>query len=130
MGLLDGFKVIDAVTGVPSVSITKNGIAFNKTVVEKMGCPSYVCAMIDKENKRFAIVPCEKDAKGHRAFYKKGRSTSYGVRWNNADLRMTIEMLMDWNLEESSWKVVGTYYEEENVLMFDLKEAEMMDKRQ
>ena len=128
MSILDSFQVIGNVTGVPSVSVTKNGIAFNKAVLEKMRCPEYVCAMIDKASKRIAIVACEKGSNGSRPFYKKGRDMSNGVRWNNADLRMTIENMMSWRLSEKGWKATGTYFEEENALIFDLNDSEPINR--
>jgi hypothetical protein len=123
MGLLDGFEVIDTITGSPTMSITKNGISFNKTTLEKLACPEYVRALIDKTNKKIAIVPCGKTDRGSRSFYKVGKDTSNGARWNNYDLKQTIETLMKWNLEEESWKITGLYSEEDNALIFDLSNA-------
>lgn len=128
MSLLEAFEVVDAVTGMPTVSITKNGIAFNKTVLEKMGCPEYVRAMIDKPGKRIAIAPCEKEDRGSRAFYKRGRNTANGVRWNNFDLRTTIETMMGWALADQGWKASGFYSEEDNAIIFDLNSAEPLSR--
>lgn len=128
MGMLDGFEVIDAVYGVPSVSITKNGISFNKTTLEKLNCPEYAKALIDKQGKRIAIVPCGEAEKGARIFFKNGRDTSNGVRWNNYDLRTTVERMMGWNLADGGWKIAGLYSEEDDALIFDLKEAEGLNR--
>lgn len=128
MSLLDGFEVIETVTGIPTMSITRNGITFNKTVLEKLSRPEFAKAMIDKQGKQMAIVPCDKDDRGCRTFYKNGREIANGVRWNNHDLKATLETLMGWNLESQGWKSTGVYLENENAMLFDLKEVEPLKR--
>ena len=129
MGLLDDFELVDSVSGIPSVSITKNGISFNKSTIEKLHCPEHVKLYLDRIGKRFAIVPCNKGDNGYRAFYRKEKDTANGVRWNNYDLRTTIAGLTGWNLEEHGWKICGLYSEEDNALIFDLNKAEPLSRR-
>ena len=124
MGVWDGFEIFETVKGTPSMSVTKNGVAFNKTVVEKMHAPQYALPLIDRENKRFAVVACAGDERGAREFFKPGRELSYGARWNNHDLRSTIEGMMGWNLEANGWKAHGVYSEGKNGYIFDLSKAE------
>lgn len=124
MSLLDKFEIIDSVTGVPSISITKNGISFNKGTLEKLARPAYVQALIDKQNKQIAIVPCDENDRGSRFFYKEGRDTANGVRWNNFDLRTTVETMMGWDLSDGGWKSAGIFSEEDNALIYDLNSAE------
>jgi hypothetical protein len=128
MGLLDSFEVLENVTGAPYLSITKNGVSFNKCVLEKMGCPQYVKALIDRDGKRMAIVACDGKDRASRAFYKDGRDTSYGVRWNNYDLKQTIENMMGWDLLDGSWKVFGEFFRDDCAMIFDFMQAESMRK--
>lgn len=124
MGILDGFELVEPISGAPTMTVTKNGVSFNKTTLEKLGCPEYVQVLIDKIGKRIAIVPCLHRDKGSRPFYKPGKETSNGVRWNNYDLKSTIETMMGWNLMMCSWKVTGVYSEEVHALLFNLVDAE------
>lgn len=124
MGLLDNFEIVDAITGTPNISITRSGIAFSKAAIEKLKCPEFVSVLIDKSGKRIAIQTCNKNDRGARSFYKAGRDTAKGVRWNNYDLKTILEQMMNWNLEESGWKISGEYSDEDNALIFDLNNAE------
>lgn len=124
MSLLDGFELLETITGVPSMSISKNGVSFNRAAIEKLGCPRYVLTLIDKQGCRFAIVECSKNDRGARDFVKTERNISNGVRWNNHDLRATLEALMGWNLSADSWKVEGKFSDQDRALIFDLYESE------
>lgn len=128
MSRLDGFEIINTVIGITNVSITKSGIAFSKASIEKLDCPEFVVALVDKQGKRIAIKPCAKGDKGARSFFKQGRDVSKGVRWNNFDLQTMIERMMNWNLEECGWKITGDYSDEDNALIFDLTKAEAVKR--
>ena len=47
MSILEGFTTFDFNEGVPFVSITRNGVTFNKGVVLKMGCPKNVVLLVN-----------------------------------------------------------------------------------
>lgn len=123
MDAWDGFEVLETVKGTPSMSVTKNGVAFNKTVVEKMRAPQFAVPLIDKSRKRFAVIACGENDRGSREFFKPGRDLSYGARWNNYDLRSTLEQMMGWDLSRAGQKIPGTYSEEKNGFIFDLMDA-------
>lgn len=129
MGLLDSFEVMPYVTGVSNMSITKDGVNFNKTTVEKLGSPSYVLVLIDKSNLKLAVTPCDEHRQGARPFLREGRSARTGVRWNNTDLKESIQTLTGWDLEASGRKVVGRFYPEDNVMIFDLTEWTPIERR-
>ena len=46
---LAGFKKFNLSTGISSISITQNGVAFSKTAVLRMEKAPYVCVYIDEE---------------------------------------------------------------------------------
>ena len=48
MSLLENFKTFNFNEGVPYVSVTSNGITFNKDVVMKLDYPKYVVLLIDE----------------------------------------------------------------------------------
>ena len=35
-----------------------------------------------------------------------------------------ISKMMEWDLEEASYKIIGEYYPEESAILFDMKRAE------
>lgn len=126
--MLDGFETIKLVTGTPTMSVTKNGVSFNKTAIEKLGKPSYVIPMLDRIRNRFAIVGVDYEVEDARKFYQSGRDTSQGVRWNNNDLISTLEAITAWNTTKTGMKVKGRYDEDDRAIIFNLDEAEPIEK--
>ena len=61
MTMLEGFKPFNFSEGVPYVSITNNGMTFNKSVVMKLDYPEQVVLLIDNETRRIAIQVCTPD---------------------------------------------------------------------
>ena len=99
--MLEGFEPLRLVTGIPTMSITKNGVSFNKTSIEKLGCPPYVIPMIDRQGN--------------------------GIRWNNNDLVATFENMMGWKIAYMGMKVRGKYSENDKAIIFNLESAEPID---
>ncbi|KFI86722.1 MULTISPECIES: hypothetical protein [Bifidobacterium] len=129
MGLLDSFDVVPFVTGVSSMSVTKDGVSFNKTAIEKLGSPEYVQVLIDKANHRLAIVPCETGDEGARPFLRKGRTARAGVRWNNTDLKESIQGLTKWDLEQAGHKITGQFFPDDHAMVFDLDDSAEIGRR-
>ena len=119
--MLEGFRIINLVSGLPSLSITKNGVGFNKAAIVKMEYAEKVLLMINDSNKMLAIQKCESDNPSATLFYKKQKNVI--VRWNNTDLLNTLERIMDWDVKKVGYKVTGDYSSENSALIFDLKEA-------
>ena len=71
MSALDGFRAFNFNEGVPYVSVTSNGMTFNKAVIMKLGYPEHVVLLIDDENKRIAIQVCEEEAPNSVSFFKQ-----------------------------------------------------------
>lgn len=129
MGLLDAFEVMPYVTGIPSMSVTKDGVSFNKATVEKLGSPAYVLILVDKAGNRLAAKPCEETTQGARPFLREGRSSRAGVRWNNTDLKDSIQKLTHWELDENGYKVTGDFFPDDNVMVFDLSKWTTIERR-
>lgn len=123
---LEKFKVFDFNEGLPYVSLTKNGMTFNKAVVMKLGYPAKVKMLIDEEERLIAIQPCdENDAKGTQ-FYKEKASGVLSVRWNSRDLINTVSEIGGWDLSQSSYRINGTLLSEDKAMLFDLKTATLL----
>ncbi len=123
MALLDSFKPFNFNEGVPYVSITANGVTFNKSVVMKLDYPAYVVLLIDEGAKQIAIRRCDESTPNSAPFYKPKKSNVISVRWNGRDLLNTIGGMMDWDLAKMGYKADGLLLREENAMLFDLTKA-------
>lgn len=123
---LSNFKTFDFSEGVPYVSITNNGITFNKSVILKMKYPAYVKLLINETDKQIAVQTCEEDDDKSVQFYKEKPNGVLSVRWNAKDLINTIARLCDWDLRQTSYRVNGVLVPELDLMLFDLNEAVTM----
>lgn len=123
MSVLDGFKTFNFNEGVPYVSVTNNGITFNKAVVMKMNYPKHVVLLIDDNSRRIALQACDENTPNAVAFYKPKKSNVISVRWNGRDLLNTIMSMMEWDLEKESYRTEGELIQEEQAMIFDLNRA-------
>lgn len=124
---LSKFKPFDFQEGAPFLSITNNGVTFNKSVVLKLGKPEFAQLLIDEDDKQLVIKACEKNDDGSNKFYNKNRKgTALAVRWNSKDLLATIERITDWDLKHAGYRVTGKYFPEEKLVLFDLKQAKAL----
>lgn len=124
MSVLDSFVSYNFNAGVPYLSVTSNGMTFNKSVVIKLGYPKYVVLLVDAEGKRIAVQTCDDTTPNAVAFYKDKKSKVISVRWNGRDLLNTIQELTGWDLKQSSgYRVDGVFLKDEHAMLFDLKDA-------
>lgn len=131
MSILDSFKTFDFSEGMPYVSITRNGLTFNKGVMKKLGCPQFVVLLVDKDTQRIAIQKSSSEMSKSIPFYKGDKEDDankvFSVRWNFRDLICTIKTMMDWDLSIDSFRAYGEMLEEEDAMIFDLSKAEKFE---
>ena len=123
---LSNFKTFDFSEGVPYVSITNNGITFNKSVIMKMKYPAYVRLLINETDKQIAGQTCDEHDDKSVQFYKEKSNGVLSVRWNAKDLINTISRICDWDLSQLSYRVNGILISEMKLMLFDLNEAVTM----
>ena len=125
MSVLSGFTAFNFNEGAPYVSVTKNGVTFNKGVVMKLGYPEYVVLLINAQEQLIAIQVCTKETPNAAGFCspEKKDSSILSIRWNGRDLLNTLRDLMDWDYTTASYKVEGKLLPEEHAIIFDLKKA-------
>ena len=70
---LSNFKTFDFSEGVPYISITSNGITFNKSVIMKMKYPAYVKLLINETEKQIAVQACGDHDDNQCNFTKKSQ---------------------------------------------------------
>lgn len=123
MSMLSGFKAFNFNEGAPYVSITPNGVTFNKSVVMKLDYPEHAVLLIDESSGRIAVQACSEETPNATQFYKQKNSNVISVRWNGRDLLNTIQSMMNWNLKEVAFRVEGVFLKEERAVLFDLNTA-------
>lgn len=120
---LTKFKTFDFSEGVPYISITNNGITFNKSVIMKMKYPAYVKLLINEDERQIAVQSCEENEEKAVQFYKEKSNRILSVRWNAKDLINTISRLCNWDLKQNSYRINGVLIPELNLMLFDLNDA-------
>ena len=59
--MLSGFKPISITSGFPTLTLTKNGVGFNKAAILKMDGPHFVRVAINADENMLALIPCPED---------------------------------------------------------------------
>lgn len=127
MSIFDGFTTFDFSEGVPYVSVTKNGVSFNKSVIMKLNYPTHVQLLINASTKQIAIKVCTPDESKAQTFYNAEKKSNYlSVRWNAKDLLNTIAEITGWDYEKESYKIDGELISDENAMLFDFNKAEIL----
>lgn len=126
MSMFDNFQTFNFEEGVPYVSITKNGVTFNKAVIMKLGYPEHVILLINPDEKMIAIKKCLAETPNSTSFYKENAKGILSVRWNAKDLLNTLQDITGWNLSQDAFRIDGCLIKEENAMMFDLKSAKKL----
>lgn len=124
--MLEGFKTISLTVGVPYISVTGNGLTFNKASIIKLGKPSHVILMMNEESKKIAVQSCEQNTEDATPFLKSKSDSTMSVRWNNRDLLNTISKMMSWDLKKNGYRIDGDYLNTENAMIFDLDSARIL----
>lgn len=119
------FRTIDLAKGPSAITVAKSGISFSQTAVNAIGRPRYVKLMIDDQEKMLAIQVVSEEDKNAIKFYKPNKKI-IAVRWNFAELKNTLNTLMNWDTEIHTYRASGTYYLDDKALLFDLKKADVI----
>lgn len=127
--MLEGFSSVPVLTGSAFMSVTDNGINFNKNVLLRMKKPKYVQFLINRSAKKVAIQACDNAAENAVQFYKDNVNIKYGVRYNNKDLETMVAAIMDWDLSSSNYRIDGVYLDDEHAMLFDLATARKFEKK-
>lgn len=127
MSFFEGFQAFNFEEGVPYVSVTKNGVTFNKAVIMKMGYPEYVVLLINAGEKKIALKKCTQDTPNHTSFYKENAKNILSVRWNAKDLLNTLQDMTGWDLSQNAYRIDGNLIKEEEAMLFDFTTAKCLN---
>ncbi len=127
MSIFEGFTSFNFDEGVPYVSVTKNGVAFNKAVIMKLNYPTHVQLLINPDVKQIAIKVCKDNDENSMTFYKKKENSKIiSVRWNIKDLLNTLQEITGWDLKHDAYRIDGILIKEENAMLFDLNNCKVL----
>lgn len=138
MSVLQGFEEVNvsAPHGKLSMNITKDAVRFNKATVMSLGNPEYIKLLVNEKTSQIAISPCSKESANAIKFCKKSEKNIASVTLKDQivmSVALKFVTLSDEVAEnEISYAALsGTYYEEENVAVFNASGVEpgVMKKR-
>lgn len=124
--IFEGFKPFNFEEGIPYVSVTKNGVTFNKAVIMKLDYPEYIQLLINENTKQIVVLPCTKDTLNATPFYKEKKNNVLSVRFNGRDFLSTLASMMEWNLDLEAFRIEGSLIKDRKAMLFDFKDAVMM----
>ena len=127
--MLEGFLEVPILQGSSFMSITDNGINFNKNVVKHMQGAEYIIILCNSSKKQIAIQKCDKGRENSIQFYRDEKSFVNGVRFNNREVVQMIVSMMNWNLQEFNYRADGFLTEDRSTMIFDLNSARRFSKK-
>ena len=119
MKAMDKWKVFEF-PDEPRISITENGVTFNRGVAQALNRPKYALILFDEENKLMAVKPCKSNEENKIDFYKSEKVLS--VRLPHKMLKKYIEKLLSIDLHINAYKCCGEF--KDGVVVFNLNECE------
>lgn len=127
--MLEGFIKIPILPGSSFMSVTNNGINFNGNVVRNMQMAKYVNLLLNLDTKQVAIKKCDIKDEEAVKFCRNESNLKNGVRINNRELQQKFSRIMNWDLETYNYRIVGFFSDEDDAVIFDLKNARKFRKR-
>lgn len=126
--MLEGFVEIPILVGSSFLSVTDNGLNFNKNVVKHMNKAGFIKILRNSNKKQIAIQKCESNVENSIPFYRNEKNLQTGVRFNNREIQQMIASMMNWNLQEFNYRADG-FLSDESTMIFDLNSARKFPKR-
>lgn len=128
--MLEGYKKITLYSGSSFISVTSNGITFNKNVIQHLKIPERVVFLLNNVERKFAVQVCD-DATDKDAilFCQTGKEYKNGLRINNRDLQHQLVSMMNWNLKDKTYRIDGIYLDAERAMIFDMNSAREFNRR-
>ena len=128
--MLEGYKKITLYSGSSFISVTNNGITFNKNAIQRLKMPEHVVFLLNSAEKKIAVQVCD-DATDKDAilFCQNGKEYKNGLRINNRELQQQLASMMSWNLKDKNYRIDGIYLGAESAMIFDMNSAREFNKR-
>jgi hypothetical protein len=118
------FKPYTLISGVSSVSITKNGVSLSKAALLKLGKPDYVRLLINEDDKQIAFAVAQSsDEDKIKCLLGKKDSETLIFRINNRDLLNKITIMLGCKYEDLSLRCTGDFFDDDKIMVIDLNNA-------
>ena len=127
--MLEGFVEVPILQGSSFISVTDNGLNFNKNVVKHMRRAESIKILCNSSKKQIAIKKCGKNDENSIPFYRDEKNLKTGVRFNNREVQQMIATMMDWNLNEYNYRADGFLADDEETMIFNLNCARRFSKK-
>ena len=127
--MLEGFVQIPILPGSSFLSVTENGLNFNKNVVKHMNKAESIILLCNSSKKQIAIQKCDKGTENSIPFYRDEKNLTTGVRFNNREIQQMIAAMMNWNLQEFNYRADGFTTNDRSTMIFNLNSARVFRKR-
>jgi len=109
----------------PTITINETNIMFSRSCFKKLHNPEYVRYMIDPNGKRIAVQGSNKKAKDSIMLNPNRKSFHFGIY--GCELISEIRHIISNWKDNERYKIQGEYFEEENVLVFNMKNAVLFE---
>lgn len=122
---LDDFQWLEYYPGqvsrFPEVTVNTDSVTFNSASMRKLGSPTSIKILFDPKAKRIALQGFSKKGNGTIDFPPDRKSRDFGIHTLDK-VRFVRGLMPEWD-ENTRFKVKGTYHEEANIMVYDLKDA-------
>lgn len=134
MSILDDFDVVEVprTFSIAEVRVLKNKISFNVSAASELGYPPFVRVFISHDKTQIALQPCDKTTQNAMKFFTAetaGKKHKRTIGVGNKALATLIKSGMGWEMAQPVC-APGVRFSEENVIIFDLKQAQMCGRKQ
>ena len=127
--MLEGFVEVPILQGSSFISVTSNGLNFNKNVVKHMRKAENIKIFCNSSRRQIAIKKCDKDDENAITFYRDEKNLTSGVRFNNREIQQMIATMMNWDLNAHNYRVDGFLTGDGEAMIFNLNNARRFDKK-
>ncbi len=126
MGVLDGFHVLEVprTFSIAEAKVLRNKISFNIAAASELGYPAFVRMFISNDKTQLALQPCSKETQNAMKFFTNdfSKQKRKALPVGNRALVTLVKTGMNWRMEDTQC-IRGIRFAEENVLIFDLRQA-------
>ena len=128
--VLEGFKVINVneTSSKSQLTLFQDSMRFNKATAAELNFPAFVRLLINEFDGGFklAVEVCNGHCKEAIRFSELKEKQNYAINIKHPATMVMVRRFLDFSHEEDErvqFKVNGTYFLEENVIIYDLSEA-------
>ncbi|MBD5561003.1 MAG: MerR family transcriptional regulator [Clostridia bacterium] len=122
--MLSGFERFDIKQEPPKMTLTAEGVTFDKQVAEQLGNPQRVFFLVDDDLKRVAIQGCDPDDPEGVDFWDPDDASREKIRWHHKVLVEKLQQMGQFDLKNNNYVMAGYLLTQENAMFFDLNTAQ------